>query len=115
MRTQIQNAICQNGDYYETRCAKGYYVPEDDSLRVLIEKTYEVVSGVCDAKSTKTPAGTHDKYLKNALPIGTVGYYKANPIDLPESHGGVHQPDEKLNVDGFLEAIKILGMYNYGN
>ena len=108
MRTQIQSTVCSDWDYNETRCATGYYVPEDDPLRVIIEKTYRAVSGICDAESKKTPAGTYAKYLKNALPIGTVGYYKAKPIDLPEGHGGVHQPDEKLNIDGFLEAIKIL-------
>lgn len=73
-----------------------------------MEKTYREISKIHNAESIKTAAGTHARKLKNAVPIGTVGYYKAKPIDLPQGHGGVHQPDEKISIDGFFEAIKIL-------
>ena len=105
---QIQSQTAAHWDYCETRRADGRFMPEDAPLRILVEKTYAAVSGITDAKSILTAGGTHARKLHNALPIGTVGYYKASPIDLPQGHGGVHQPDEKMSVDGFLEAIKIL-------
>ena len=108
IRAQILRQASTNWDYYEIRCSDGYHTPEDMPLRKLIEKTYAALSGVTDAKSTLTAGGTHARKLRNAISIGTVAYYKAPPIVLPEGHGGVHQPDEKMSVDGFLEAIKIL-------
>ncbi len=108
MREQILSAVKNTWEYREERCQEGYYLAEDAPLRVLVENTYRAVSGILDAEGIRTAAGTHAKRLNNALPIGTVGYYKAKPIDLPNGHGGVHQPDEKLNIDGFFEAIKIL-------
>ena len=108
MRSQIRTVVDDAWDYQETRCANGYYIPEDAPLRLLVEETYRTISGIHDAQSIKTAGGTHAKKLKNALSIGTVGYYKAPPIELPKGHGGVHQPDEKMSVDGFLEAIKIM-------
>lgn len=108
MRSQIRTVVDDAWDYQEIRCANGYYIPEDAPLRLLVEETYRTISGIHDAQSIKTAGGTHAKKLKNALSIGTVGYYKASPIELPKGHGGVHQPDEKMSVDGFLEAIKIM-------
>lgn len=108
MKSQIQKVVENSWEYYELYCADGYYLSEDMPLRVLVENTYRLISGIYDAKSIKTAGGTHAKKLKNAVSIGTVGYYKAKDIDLPVGHGGVHQPDEKMSIDGFLEAIKIL-------
>ena len=108
LRAQIQSVVEPAWEYQEKRCAKGRYMPEDAPFRRLVEETYRTISGIQDAQSIKTAAGTHAKKLENALPIGTVGYYKASPIELPKGHGGVHQPDEKMSVDGFLEAIKIM-------
>lgn len=108
LKSQILSVVGDSWKYHEERCTEGYYMPEDTKVRVLVEKTYRTVSGIYDAKSIKTAANTYARKLKNAIPIGTVGYYKAKPIELPAGHGGVHRPDEKMSVDGFLEAIKIL-------
>lgn len=95
-------------EYHEMQCSEGYYLDEDNPLRALAEKTYAAVSGIENTVSEKIAGMTHAKRLKNAVTVGTVGYYKAKPIDLPAGHGGVHQPDEKMSLDGFFEAIKIL-------
>lgn len=94
-------------EYCEERCDEGYCLSEDAPARALAEKTYFAVSGI-DAKGEMISGGTHVRRMKNAVAVGTVGYYKAKPIDLPVGHGGVHQPDEKMSLDGFFEAIKIL-------
>lgn len=108
LRSRVQSVVGDAWNYIEDRYAEGYYMPEDNKLRMLVEKTYAKVSGITDSKSICTAGGTHAKKLKNAVSIGTVGYHKAQPIKLPKGHGGVHQPDEMLNIAGFLEAIKIL-------
>ncbi len=104
----IKNSISDDWNYNFIRVSPGYTKTEDDVFVQLLSDTYSAVSGEKDVKCVRTSGGTYSRVLKNAYSIGTVGYYKAKPIDLPKGHGGVHQPDEKLNIDGFLEALKLL-------
>jgi succinyl-diaminopimelate desuccinylase len=91
-----------------SRLSRGFIHDENDPYLGAIVETYARISGELDRKPTLIAGGTYARHLKNAYSIGTVGYYKAPPIELPEGHGGVHQPDEKISIDGLLEALKIL-------
>jgi len=104
----IKNVTEKLWDFDLIRTSEGYYIPDDSPLYNTILKTYESVSGETGKKGAKIAGGTHARHLKNAIPVGTVGYYKAKEITLPEGHGSFHQPDEKISISGLMEAIKIL-------
>lgn len=100
---------CGNAWGYEClRKAAGYLLDENDPKKLAIEDVYASISGIEGKKGIKIAGGTYARELKNALPLGTVAYYLAEKPDMPEGHGGVHQPDEMMHVGGFLEGIKIL-------
>ena len=86
----------------------GYLLDENDPKKIAIEDVYATISGIEGQKGIKIAAGTYARELKNALPLGTVAYYLAENREMPDGHGGVHQPDEMMHIGGFLEAIKIL-------
>ncbi len=86
----------------------GYNIDDNNPVKRVLEDVFSSISGIDGAKGFRIAAGTYARKLKNAFPIGTVAYYKGEKINIAEGHGGVHQPDEMMSVDGFLEAIKIL-------
>lgn len=86
----------------------GYNIDNNNPVKRVLEDVFANISGIDGAEGFKIAGGTYARKLKNAFPIGTVANYKAGKINMPEGHGGVHQPDEMMSVDGFLEAIKIL-------
>lgn len=51
--------------------------------------------------------GTYARKLKNAIEVGPFTKGSA-PFAVPPGHGNVHQPDEMLCIDGFLEAFEII-------
>lgn len=104
----VKASVSDNFIYEEKRVSRGYLKKDDDVIGKVVSDAYYAVSGDYSKKPIKIAGGTYTRVLENSFSIGTVGYYKAKPINLPKGHGGVHQPDEKLNIDGFLEAIKIL-------
>lgn len=104
----VKASVSDNFIYEEKRVSCGYLKKDDDAIGKVVSDAYYSVSGDFSKKPIKIAGGTYTRVLENSFSIGTVGYYKAKPINLPKGHGGVHQPDEKLNIDGFLEAIKIL-------
>lgn len=112
----VEKIVCDTcgseWDYNCRRKATGYLMPEDDAKKLTIEDVYANVSGIKGEKGIKIAAGTYARHLKNAFPVGTVAYYlEKDKPELPEGHGGVHQPDEMMSVDGFLESIKILACF----
>ncbi|MBQ6998337.1 MAG: Sapep family Mn(2+)-dependent dipeptidase [Clostridia bacterium] len=86
----------------------GYNMDDDAPAKRVLEDVYASISGIDGVQGYRIAAGTYARKLKNAYPIGTVAYYKAEPYPMPEGHGGIHQPDEMMSIDAFLEAIKIL-------
>lgn len=108
---EIENATKPNWELKILRNSQGYDIDETKELPTLIRDVYSYVSGITDTKTYKISGGTYSRALKNAFSIGNIAYYKAKPIELPDGHGGYHQSDEKMNIDGFLEGIKILVCY----
>lgn len=93
-------------DIYDKRV--GYMHDMESDLSKMIVSTFEEITGITDKKPIFTAGGTYSRIIKNSYSIGTINYNLAEPIELPFGHGGCHQPDEKLNIAGFLNAIKIL-------
>ncbi len=90
----------------EYNCSDGYNLENTHPVAVALRKAYSFVSGD-DREGAKMAAATYARHLQNAFSVGTVAPYKKR-VDFPEGHGGVHQPDEAISIDGFLEGIKIL-------
>ncbi len=108
VKTQIISTCGANWDYEGVPGTSGYNMPDDAPIKMVMEDVYESISGIKGQKGFRIAGGTYARSLKNALPIGTEADYKAVKPHMPDGHGGVHQPDEMISVDGFLEAVKIL-------
>lgn len=50
--------------------------------------------------------GTYARYLPCAAEIGTT-FRGGTPNGLTQGHGGAHQPDECISIDGMLEALEL--------
>lgn len=105
---KIKQSVKNGWDIDVIRNSKGYVTDENQPIAKVIKAVYDYLSGDTETEALKISGGTYSKALKNAYSIGNIAPYKVKPIDLPDGHGGYHQPDEKLSIDGFLEGIKIL-------
>lgn len=105
---KIKKTVKPNWDIEISRKSRGYLINENECIPKIIKDVYSYLSGITELKVLKTSGGTYSRMLKNAYSIGNIAQYKAEPISLPDGHGGFHQPDEKLSIDGFLEGIKLL-------
>ncbi len=78
---------------------------ENPYVRALLE-VYRKFTGEENAEPKVNAGGTYAKYLPCAIETGPQ-LWKRIPFYMPAGHGGVHQPDECLSVDGFLESIEL--------
>ena len=67
---------------------------------------YKNYTGDTEAKSLVNAGGTYGRHLPCAVEIGTM-VRKEIPFELPKGHGNLHQPDELLSIEGFLEATEM--------
>ncbi len=98
--------IKQNWEITEHGSSDGYNLENSHPVAKALRKAYSFISGD-DRDGAKMAAGTYARHLRNAFSVGTIATYKGK-ADFPEGHGGVHQPDEAISIEGFLEGIKIL-------
>ncbi len=69
---------------------------------------YREFTGEWEAEPRISAGGTYSRYLPNAIELGTTLEW----IDhaLPEGHGGCHQPDENISINGFLRALELIAL-----
>jgi succinyl-diaminopimelate desuccinylase len=89
-------------------------VHEDDPGFLLDEngREMEIVLNTCRACGNKPEAmpfkmggGTYARKLRNAFAIShSLPLVDAKP-ELPAGHGGAHQRDEAISIQGFMEAV----------
>ena len=91
-----------------TNSSKGYIRSENEFSNAICDVFNNFVKKESGKRPILTAGGTYSRMLENSYSIGTVVYTDAPYIELPSGHGSVHQPDERLYVNGFLAAIKIL-------
>lgn len=108
IKANILKATNANWEVRFNRISKGYLIDNNLTCAKKISEVYAEITGDTEKKPQLTSGGTYARALSNAYSIGTVDYNLAKPINLPEGHGGVHQPDEKISIEGFLGALKIL-------
>ena len=86
---------------------RGFFIGDDDeSLRRLLA-AYGECTGNPAPKPQINAGATYARYLKNAFGIGSYCWHNP-PFGLPAGHGGCHQPDEYVSLDGIADAAAIL-------
>ncbi len=109
MTEQTKKAVERAWSYEYKSLVKGYLVREDDPFRVGLTEAYKLVAGEdAEIGGELMAGGTHARHLKNAYPVTNQVKSIIPDYPMPEGHGGYHQPDEKLHIDGFVQAIKTI-------
>ncbi|MBP3448051.1 MAG: Sapep family Mn(2+)-dependent dipeptidase [Clostridia bacterium] len=83
-----------------------HVIPEHLPLVQACLAVYKAYTGDTEAKTLVNAGGTYGRHLPCAVEIGTM-VRKEIPFSLPKGHGNLHQPDELLSIEGFLEATEI--------
>ena len=80
---------------------EGFRLPEDlPAARTMIE-TYRRITGDASAVPYYSAGGTYARHIKNSFSIGTS--LPGRPLPkMQVGHGGEHQPDEAINIDGLI-------------
>lgn len=98
---------------WEKPIIEGYSVPhtlpKDNKFVKALINVYSEYTGNKTPNCYINAGGTYRQYLKNAVETGTTLCWDRN-FDLPKGHGGVHQPDEYINIDGFLKAVELTAL-----
>lgn len=70
---------------------------------------YAAITGDAQAVPYVMGGGTYAYYLDNAYAVGYYTDRTPSTFTLPPGHGGAHQADEILPIDGLVEGAAILG------
>ncbi len=93
----------------------GFAIDKNSEIPAVLEEIYgEITSD--RLKSVLMSGGTYARKLKNAFSIGTSVILKdreAPVLEMPDGHGGPHQCDERIDIEGFFDAVRILIHYVY--
>ena len=85
---------------------KGYIVPTDNGYINACLKAYSDFTGDGKPQAYINAGGTYARQLPCAAEIGTTLRW-GTPDNTPKGHGGAHQSDECINIEGFLEALEL--------
>lgn len=84
-------------------------LPKDNKFVKALLGVYSKYTGEENPPCYINAGGTYRQFLQNAVEIGTTLIWDGD-IDLPQGHGSVHQPDEFINIEGFLKAIELTAL-----
>ena len=89
--------------------ADAHLTPKDHPMLLAIKETYEEYTGEKVTEMGINPSGTYGRLLPYAAEIGLSLNIndKKPPFSLPVGHGEIHQPDEYLHIEGFLDAMEL--------
>lgn len=113
--TTTKETICQNvNDTFGKqhwcvtfdRLDDPHQVPADDPYIEGCMEVYRQFTGDKNAKTQINAGGTYGMHLPCAAETGPM-FWKHVPFPLPAGHGGVHQADECLSIDGMLESTEL--------
>lgn len=85
---------------------KGYVMPESNTYIRACLKAYSDFTGEKNPPVYINAGGTYARKLPCAAEIGTTRKWGVPENTLP-GHGGAHQSDECISIEGFLEAIEL--------
>ncbi len=91
----------------------GFSIDRDSKIPEVLENIFAEITGEYH-KSVLMSGGTYARKLKNAFSLGTsviLPDRKDKVLQMPEGHGGPHQRDERIDIEGFFTAVRILLHY----
>ncbi|MBO4941715.1 MAG: Sapep family Mn(2+)-dependent dipeptidase [Clostridia bacterium] len=91
----------------------GFSIDDDSPIPEILSGIYNSVTGF-DEKPIRLGGGTYARHINNAFSVGTVTTRRDRKtpfMEMPEGHGGVHQRDEKIDIEGFFDALRIIIHY----
>lgn len=92
---------------------KGFSIDKNSEIPLRFEEIYAEMTGE-KLKSILMSGGTYARRLKNAFSIGTYiisNDRSSSALKMPQGHGGPHQCDEMIDIDGFFYAVRVLLQY----
>ena len=93
--------------------APGFLIDENNDVSKAIIETYREYTGIKDAKAYKSGGGTYARHIPNAYATGTTLVDGKSGLIMPIGHGGIHESDECMDVEGFLKGIVLLAITIY--
>lgn len=104
---QIRKTAQENHFHLEVLLqSKPYFIDKNSEAVQTISKVYREFTGQ-DNEMRIGKGGTYAGKIPMAVATG-ISLPTASTIELPAGHGGAHQPDEYLAVDGYMQGIKLL-------
>lgn len=91
----------------------GFSIDKNSEIPLKLEEIYYECTGD-KLGSVLMSGGTYARRLKNAFSVGTyiIKKDRSNPVlKMPEGHGGAHQCDEMIDIEGFFEALRVIIHY----
>lgn len=88
----------------------GFHTDPESPVPAILTEIYNTMTGK-DRKPVRLSGGTYCRCLKNAFSIGDRAADPESTAvapELPDGHGGAHQPDEYMIVDNLFYAARIL-------
>ncbi len=107
MLKKLEAALDRLGFNLEIISADDAYAidTENKYLKQYLE-AYKSYTGDMDSSMHINAGSTYARHIGNACEIGT--RYRGNWLSLPKGHGGAHQPDENIDIEGLLNAMEII-------
>ena len=91
--------------YMENR--PGYAAAPDSPYPAEMKAVAEELAGR-QMNYYRMPGGTYGRYVKNAFPVGTCIRLTEPTLPMPAGHGGAHQRDESISIEGFFLGVRAL-------
>lgn len=91
----------------------GFRVAPESPVPHMLKGIYQTLTG-SDKPFYFMQGGTYSRYLNNAFTVGTCALHAdREPVGgfLPKGHGGAHQRDEAIDIEGFFLAVRVLAHY----
>ena len=109
-----EKVISENGfSVYDKDNSPGFSIDKNSEIPEILENIFNEVTGL-NMKRVVMSGGTYARRLDNAFSIGTsviTANRKDSVLKMPDGHGGMHQRDEKIDIEAFFEAVRILIHY----
>lgn len=122
LEAQLKNATKeQQWEVFDMNNRVPFRIPGDSAIPMMLTDIYNEMSGIpaqepfyMGGKSYASPL-FHANPKKLAIAVGTCvgettdGFLPG--LEMPKGHGGAHGPDEKISIDAFFEAVRVLVQY----
>ena len=108
IKHKIKNFFAENNWNVKFLCEKKpFLISEDNPYMKCCVKAYGEFCGVANPPLYINAGATYAGMLPCALETGTDLTWR-RPQGIPNGHGGAHQPDECIGIEGMLKALELI-------